>query len=206
MPEFYTGNFYLSQAQMETNALWIYNYLGSVANSWTLEAISGLLGNAQTESTINPGIWQNLKEGKGPGYGLTQWTPFSKYMDWCDANGLEPSNMESACKRLILESESGGLQWVTHKNYPMTFAEYIKATESPYQMAMTFLNNYEMPQVINQPKRGTQAEKWYKFLSGEEPPKPPSGGGGDDRNTYSTGKSILVPILHLRRRNRNWQD
>lgn len=207
MPDFYTGNFWLNQSQMETNALWIYNYLGSATNPWTLNAIAGLLGNAQTESTINPGIWQNLKVNVGPGYGLTQWTPFTKYTEWCDVNGLEPSHMESACKRLILESESGGLQWQLHSKYPLTFAEFIKSEESPFYLAMTFLNNYEMPKVINQPKRGTQAEKWYQFLSGEEPPKPPPGGGGDDRNEYNRGKPILVPLLYNNfNRRKRWQD
>ena len=198
MSEFYTGNFYLSQSQMEVNATWIWNYLGSVDAPWTLNAVSALLGNAQSESTINPGIWQNLKENIGPGYGLTQWTPFSKYMDWCSENNLEPSNIESACKRLILESQSGGLQWVTHSKYPLTFAEFIVSEKSPYYLAMTFLNNYEMPKDLNQPNRGTQAEKWYKYLSGVDPQPPDPGEGGDDRNIYTKGRGILIPILRRR--------
>lgn len=194
MADYITGNFYLSQSQMETNARWIYNYLGSCDNPWTVNAIAGLLGNAQTESTINPGIWQGLKVNVGPGYGLTQWTPYTKYTNWCKQEGLEPSSLESACKRLILESESGGLQWQVHSAYPLTFAQYIKSTASPYHLGMTFLNNYEMPKIINQPIRGTQAEKWYTFLSGEPAPSPipPE---GDDRNMYTNGKGILVPLL-----------
>lgn len=200
MPEYYTGNFYLSQSQMEVNATWIYNYLSTCSNPWTIEAISGMLGNAQTESTINPGIWQGLKENFGPGYGLTQWTPYAKYWDWCQSEGLEPSNIESACKRLILESESGGLQWVTHSNYPLTFEQYIKSTATPYHLGMTFLNNYEMPAQINQPIRGTQAENWYTFLSGGQPPTPPTPPEGEDRNVYTRGKSILIPLLRGARR------
>lgn len=208
MPEYYSGNYYLNQSQMETNATWIYNYLSTCKNPWTIEAISGLLGNTQTESTHNPGIWQNLKENVGPGFGLTQWTPFRKYTEWCAEQGLDPATMEAACKRLILESESGGLQWVTHSAYPLTFAQYIKSTASPYHLGMTFLNNYEMPAEINQPKRGTQAEKWYTFLSGGEPPTPPVPPEGDDRNTYSRGTSILIPIISYRRMKgvrRPWQ-
>ena len=201
MPEYYTGNFYLSKSQMEVNATWIYNYLGSAEDPWTIEAISGLLGNAQTESTINPGIWQNLKVDKGPGFGLTQWTPYTKYTNWCKEEGLDPSTMEAACKRLILESQSGGLQWVTHPpKYPLTFAQFIKSTASPYHLGMTFLNNYEMPAVINQPIRGTQSERWYTFLSGGEPPTPPEPGEGDDRNTYTRGSGILIPLLYRRER------
>lgn len=199
MDEYITGNFYLTQSQMETNATYIWNYLGSDDDPWTLNAVAGLLGNAQTESTINPGIWQSLKENIGPGYGLTQWTPYSKYWNWCEQEGLTPSSMESACKRLILEAHSGGMQWVTHSKYPLTFLQFIHSTASPYYLGMTFLNNYEMPKVINQPQRGTQAEQWYKFLSGTEPEPPEPGEGGDDRNVYTHGKGILIPILKRRR-------
>lgn len=74
MPNYYTGNRWLTLAEQKVNA----NYLRSLleAEGWTLHAISGLLGNTQTESTINPGIWQNLNPGNPKlGYGLTQWTP-----------------------------------------------------------------------------------------------------------------------------------
>lgn len=192
MADYWTGNFYLTESQMQTNATYIYEHL---KDEWTLNAISGLLGNTETESTHNPGIWQNLKENVGPGYGLTQWTPYTKYTNWCQQEGLVPSAMDSALARLRLESQSGGLQWVTHSKYPLTFAEYIKSTESPYYLGMTFLNNYEMPEVINQPNRGTQAEKWYKYLSGETPPPPGPGEGGDDRNQYTKGRSFIIPIL-----------
>lgn len=192
MTDYYTGNFYLNDAQMQTNATYIYEAL---KEEWTLNAIAGLLGNTETESTHNPGIWQGLKVNKGPGYGLTQWTPYTKYWDWCEDEGLEPSQMGSAIKRLRLESHSGGLQWVTHNAYPLTFAQFIKSTASPYYLGMTFLNNYEMPKVINQPIRGTQAEYWYRFLSGEEPPAPGPGEGGNDRNEYTKGRSFIIPIL-----------
>ena len=75
-----SNNKYLSQGEMESNAKEIYTYLSD--KGWTLNAISGLLGNMQRESTINPGLWQSLKEGNySGGYGLVQWTPASKY--WC---------------------------------------------------------------------------------------------------------------------------
>ena len=183
---------------MEENAQWLYGTLIAPPHEWTLNAICGLLGNAQTESTINPGIWQNLKENVGPGYGLTQWTPFTKYTNWCMENNLVPGMMESAVARLKWELDNGE-QWVVHKNYPLTFQQFVKSTASPYYLAMTFLNNYEMPKVINQPKRGTQAEQWYQFLSGETPPTPGPGEGGTDRNVYTSGKAILPAILKRRR-------
>lgn len=53
----YWGNDYnssnaLSQEQMELNAIYIYSYLSEY--NWTVNAIAGLLGNMQAESSINP--------------------------------------------------------------------------------------------------------------------------------------------------------
>lgn len=64
-----SNNKYLTQGEMESNAKEIYTYLSD--KGWTINAISGLLGNMQRESTINPGLWQSLKEGNySGGYGL----------------------------------------------------------------------------------------------------------------------------------------
>lgn len=53
----YWGNTYdssnsLTMEQMKLNARYIYTYLKSAG--WTINAISGLLGNMQSESAINP--------------------------------------------------------------------------------------------------------------------------------------------------------
>ena len=58
MPEWITGNRYLSLSEQQTNATYIRNYLQP--DGWTLNAIAAMLGNMETESTINPGTWENL--------------------------------------------------------------------------------------------------------------------------------------------------
>ena len=50
-----SNNKYLTQGEMESNAKEIYTYLSD--KGWTINAISGMLGNMQRESTINPGLW-----------------------------------------------------------------------------------------------------------------------------------------------------
>lgn len=157
-----TGNRYLTRAEMETNAQYIWNYLGS--RGWSINAVAGMLGNMQTESTINPGIWENLNAGLGPGFGLVQWTPFTKYTEWCSDRNLDPADMDSALQRIEYELENG-LQYYKTNSYPLTFAEFKVSTESPYYLGMAFLANYERPAVAYQPRRGEQAEQWYEFLS-----------------------------------------
>lgn len=54
--QYYGSTYDSSQAldsdEMETNAIYICLYL--MANGWTLNAICGMLGNMQVESSINP--------------------------------------------------------------------------------------------------------------------------------------------------------
>ena len=49
-------NNYLTQSEMENNAIEFFNKMSSLG--WSINAICGMLGNIQTESNINPGIWK----------------------------------------------------------------------------------------------------------------------------------------------------
>lgn len=174
MAEFYSGNFYLNDAQMEVNARYIYNYLGS--RGWTINAIAGMLGNMQTESSINPAIWESLDAGNfDAGFGLVQWTPATKYTNWCASRGLDPSHMDSALQRIEWELDNGEQYYATDA-YPESFAQFKKSTKSPYYLALAFLANYERPADPDQPERGRQAERWYEFLTGEPAPESPPDG------------------------------
>lgn len=72
------SNMYLERGQMTDNAQYIADYL--TGNGWTQNAVAGILGNMEQESTMNPGLWQDLKyENMSGGYGLVQWTPATEY-------------------------------------------------------------------------------------------------------------------------------
>lgn len=162
-----SGNRFLTIEEMKENATMIYGYF--ISKGWTINAICGMLGNMQTESTINPGIWENLNEGNlQGGYGLVQWTPASKYINWI---GNDYGDGNNQCSRLIYELENG-LQWITKPNYPLSFEEFSKSSDTPYNLALVFLNNYERPLEEVQPIRGEQANFWYKYLTSVTPPTP----------------------------------
>lgn len=168
---YYSGNRFLSQSEMEVNAQYIYDYLS--ARGWTKNAICGMLGNMQTESTINPGIWEGLDDSDpSRGFGLVQWTPSTKYTSWCTSNGLAPAEMDSNLQRILYEVENG-LQWISTASYPLSFEEFIVSTETPTYLADAFLKNYERPADQTQPHRGTQAEAWFSFLQGVTPTPSP---------------------------------
>ena len=78
--------------EMQNNAVLIWNYFKS--QGWTLNSVAAMLGNMQSESTINPGIWENLDPIISNGYGLVQWTPSTKYSEWA-GDGWEDNGLKS---------------------------------------------------------------------------------------------------------------
>ena len=167
---YYSGNYYLTQSEMEVNAAYIVNYF--LPKGWTLNAICGMLGNMRYESTINPGIWQNLNPNNpNLGYGLVQWTPSTNFIDWCNSRGLSITSMDSALMRIEFELENG-LQFYPSSTYDMTFREFKVSEENPSLLGDIFLKNYERPEVQNQPHRGENALWWYQYFSGYVPPNP----------------------------------
>ena len=172
---YFSGNYYLTLEQMKVNAQFVYQYL--YPRGWSLNAIAAMLGNMQTESTINPGIWESLSSYSG-GYGLVQWTPYTKYTNWCDARGYEWGAMESALARIEWELANGEQYYATD-SYPLSFSSFKTSTLDVGYLAMAFLYNYERPASLNQPNRATQAEFWFDYLGGisidpDNPINPPT--------------------------------
>lgn len=156
------GNFYCNQSQMEGNAQKINTYLSG--KGWTQNAIAGMLGNMQTESSINPGIWQSLKEGNySGGFGLVQWTPATNYTDWASANGYDNTDPEGQLIWIDTMMDVSG-EWIATSTYPMTFEEFKTSTEEVETLASVFLKNFERAGVEKEEQRRTQARTWYDFI------------------------------------------
>ena len=162
-----SGNFYLTKSQMQKNARYIYAYLR--AKGWTLEAIAAMLGNMEAESTINPGIWENLDAGNtNGGFGLVQWTPATKYFTWCEDNNLSPTDIDANLQRILYEVENR-LQWIPTAAHDMTFQEFTQSAAAVETLAKAFLLNYERPGDQSesvQEYRAELARYWYDYLMG----------------------------------------
>ena len=166
-----TSNAYLTKEEMYYNARYIYQQL--TGYGWTPNAIAGVLGNMEEESTINAGIWQSLKENNlSGGFGLVQWTPATKLIEWCNENGLEYASIDSQLKRLEYERKTG-IQYYKTSAYPITFHQFVSSTQTPEYLALAFVANYERPANSNQPERATKARYWYDLMISE------SWGSGD---------------------------
>lgn len=186
----YTGEYYgsyfnesepLTSEEMHKNAQYIYEVLKYIYG-WSGEAIAGMLGNIQAESSINPGRWQGDNVNVGPAYGLVQWDPFTKYTEWCAEQGFsDPSEMDANIERIIYEVENR-IQYYATPDYPESFAEFTTSTQTPYYLACAFAWNYERSAVVLwgteeeqealRQQRGGNANYWYEYLTGLNPDIP----------------------------------
>ena len=176
-----TGNRFLSRAEQDNNAIKFYYVMTRLGFSYN--AILGMLANLQSESTINPGIWEGLNP-YGGGYGLVQWTPYTKYSDWA-GSGWE-NNGQKECERINYESQNG-LQWFGNPaagsiGYPTTppvsFAQFKESDLDPVTLADYWLLYYEHPREDLLPSRHSENVNnvaYYDDLLGGGGPVPPVG-------------------------------
>lgn len=168
----YYGSLYsesssLTMNQMKVNAKYIAKYLK--AKGWTINAISGLLGNMQAESSINPGRWQSEDVGNTSlGYGLVQWTPASKYLNWCSSEGYsDPSEMDNNLSRIMYEIQNN-IQWIATDTYNFSFETFSKSTNSVEYLASAFLKCYERAGIEVEETRQANAREWYNYLNNSD--------------------------------------
>lgn len=175
--EWIKGNRFLGIGEMQNNATIIFSYLTD--KGWTASAISGMLGNMQKESTINPGIWQNLNPNPTLGWGLVQWTPSTNFTDWATANGYASDDGNAQLIWIDTVTTQVG-QWIPTDQYPETFGQFKISTMPPEYLADCFLKNFERPGDIDQPDRQAFARYWYEWYNnGYVPPTNPPENGGE---------------------------
>lgn len=155
----------LTQEQRQQNAREIWGYFQQ--RGWTLESVSGMLGNMQIESGINPGQWEEQFPIYGAGgFGLVQWTPWSNFSNWAGANW--ETDYTKQLDRIKYELDNG-LQWipVAADNY-MTFQQFTQSTDDPGDLAMAFERGYERGTPMETERRAAAAY-WYDYLGGVGP-------------------------------------
>jgi hypothetical protein len=183
----YDTNAFLSQDEMTVNAQYILDFF--IGQGWSKNAICGMLGNMQSESSINFGIYESLNSASSTnGFGLVQWTPNTKYFDWANANGYSGDHVNGEVQRILWEV-ANNQQWISTSSYPMTFAEFTISTDTPENLAQAFIHNYERPANPDQPQRSTQARYWYDNLTGG------TGGGTNPPPTNTDVNKQLITLL-----------
>jgi hypothetical protein len=190
----------LTMSEMTVNAEFILSYL--LGKGWTKNAVCGMLGNMQSESSINPARWQSdvIRPSYTSGFGLVQWTPYQNYMNWVAGTQYDYKSMEGNLERILYEV-ANGLQWITKSSYPISFREFTTSQETPEYLAQAFITNYERPADPSQPARSTQARYWFDNLTGTGVINPSDPGDGDPTNPPTTdpnkdkGKALIHMFL-----------
>lgn len=161
-------NGYLTAAETAGNAQEVANFF--LAQGWSRNAISAMIGNMQGESGVNPGIWEELRP-YWRGYGLTQWSPYTKLSDWADNLGYTwLDNGPTQCKRIDWESLNNE-QWFRNDQLgvdpPISFTEFSVSNLPLNTLTNYFLWFYEHPVdpgPTTQAKRQGYAQNWYDTL------------------------------------------
>ena len=184
-----TGTYDRTSQEAWDNCYQIYSILSSYG--WTLNAISGVLGNIEAESLYNPWRWQDdiVLSVTNPiawdtsatdthhAYGLCQWDGPAKYI--ANAQGYsgygpnfsdqQGSNGDGAAQMAYLNDHADYYPTTT---YPETYAEYKVNTNSAAWNARAWFANFERGTWSD--NRVTAAEYWFNEFGGI-PPTPPAG-------------------------------
>ncbi len=180
-----TGAYAETSTEAYDNAVEVYNYLYDLG--WTLNAISGILGNMGHEGGYNPWRWQSddvLPKGsseiysKSHGYGLFQYTPASNYINngskysgygpnYSDEVGSQTDGLAQLA--LMNSNELGG--YIKTSAYNLTFAQFKASTDTPEYLAGAWLYNFERPAdpAATLAARQKSARYWYEKLGGVTP-------------------------------------
>jgi YD repeat-containing protein len=153
-----------------------FRYCGEYYDRETDEAVSGLLGNIWQESKMNPGQWE-CWNNKEKGYGIVQWTPAIKFLNWSNytvekANRMAKKNpkkyMDMQLKYLLKSMKTS--EWIPTRMYycpyKMTSKKYTHSKKRPKVLAFVFHASYERSgdgkEIIE--RRARKAEYFYKKL------------------------------------------
>lgn len=172
-----TASQYFTRAEMENNAACLYQTF--YAKGWTIEAIAGLCGNIEQESTFNP----DLIEIGGTGHGLVQWTPptdLYNVLDYLYGSHTDWGDPVKQCEALYAEYQKANgtippvtvpdfdKQWYPTAAYPISWDDWSHSTSDPGELALAFMANYERPAAMH-PERADLARAWYQYLLTVDP-------------------------------------
>lgn len=213
-----TTDTWLSESEQMNNAQLVANHF--IATGWHPYAISALCGNMSHESSINPDIWEfGYGHSLSRGYGLVQWTPASKYIDWATGAGYEWDNGDSQLARIDYEADQN-IQWIndgyykryhtrygTGHKYNFSFAQFRANSVKLSVSALTeaFMWNYEGPAFSAGNKslslRQSSANNFYANLdwsgSGIVIIPPSDGNPGSDEGTETTIRDKKDALVHM---------
>ena len=137
----------LTDEEYFNNCKCIYQFFTGL---WSDQAIASFCGAIYVESRANPNCWQGYDQNYMPanleGFGLVQWTPYTRITEWLEKRGYSLDQYgEGQCQKIKEEwsenSTSG--PWIPTSTYNVTFKDWAKETgQSMEWMVMAYLVDY----------------------------------------------------------------
>lgn len=161
------------------NAKEAYAYLTS--HGYTANAAIGVVANLRAESYVNPGQWQIGYSiyGSGAGFGLGQWTPWTKVRDALGSQDKEVMSDGNAQMNYLVSNKG---QWghghISSTGYSAYYGvqsiyfsgmdDYAKSTASPEDLAVAWAIQWERPSAryANLSGRRTNASYYAANIGG----------------------------------------
>ncbi len=149
----------LDEEEKQNNVVIIYGELKN--EGWSLNAIAAAIGNWDWESGLNPGRWQNDDIGNtSVGYGLAQWTPATKILNWLSDNGYEQDSGEGQLQWVIQNTKT---DWNASNNAEkMTADTFLNSDKDAATLALYYCQSFERGTWTE--VRAEYATKWYNWL------------------------------------------
>ena len=172
---------YLTQAHRDENALLVYDFLNGLG--WTKEAIAGILGNMDVESTMNPALIEGrnyhtlidnntcLSINDHTGVGLVQWTGHTttspagqKLASFAIRYNEQWYDGDLQCFRLKRECDTDiQFNHGTVDGQSWDWQTYISSTSTPEQLAKVWQLLYERGG-SDTTTRQQKARYYYKLI------------------------------------------
>lgn len=172
----------LTVGQQEFNAIYILNALTDAG--FNKNAACAVLGNFEQESNFDPGVWEEMNNTY-KGYGIAQWTPATKFIDYARNHGIignttasEVNYLANTNPKALMDAELDYLLWscenghfckpdgediIDHTGVTITFNEFKNSNLSIDTLTKVFHDYYEKSAdtdaIIQQ--RVLNALKWY---------------------------------------------
>lgn len=159
----------LSRDEAFPNAECMYNAFGFLWG-WDDISIAAMLGVMELESSLNPAAWGGYSPNPPNGdthdpsarYGLAQWLPASKLIDWCRSEGFDWETIHGQVN--FIKSFDG--QWM--RVLPVDFGDFQDGNYEPYTIEYAveiWLYNYERAPIGSfLPERISAAYYWYGMI------------------------------------------
>lgn len=175
--------------QQVSNAEYIFNFFyGTNGRGWSYNAVCALLGNISQESSLVLDKWETGMPEWGPqtGFGLVQWTPAQKLVNWCNKYGYNYTSIDGQCSCIEADMFNGQYSTDYINSYPMTASQFITSTDSIETLTKVFLGNFEdaSPQYAEFENRLGYANYWASYFeSYSTNNQPASSGSGTPENS-----------------------